>query len=100
MYSCVNESTQKWTIATDGTIRNSGMCMAVANGSTSDGAAVQIRTCNNTAAQQWVYSSGYDLVNPKANKCLDMTGKSSDDFTPLQIWTCSGGANQKWIIPS
>ncbi|MEV6341907.1 RICIN domain-containing protein [Actinoplanes sp. NPDC051851] len=100
VYSCVSGSTQKWTIATDGTIRNSGMCMAVANGSTSDGAAVQIRTCNNTAAQQWVYNSSYDLLNAKANKCLDMTGNSSDNYTSVQIWTCTGGANQKWIIPS
>jgi hypothetical protein len=35
VYSCVGDATQKWIIATDGTIRNSGMCLDVANGSTS-----------------------------------------------------------------
>jgi glucosylceramidase len=61
---------------------------------------VQIYTCNGTPAQQWVYSAGHDLVNPRANKCLDIEGNSSADFSRLQIWTCSGGANQKWTIPA
>ena len=51
-----------------------------------------------SAAQQWTYTSGRDLVNPQANKCLDVTGNNSANATPLQIWTCTGAANQKWTV--
>jgi len=100
LYSCVGSSTQQWTMAGDGTIRNSGKCMDVSGGGTADGTKVQIYDCNNTGAQQWVYTGGHDLVNPQSNKCLDLTGNSSADFTPVELWTCTGGANQKWNVPA
>ncbi|SBT41712.1 RICIN domain-containing protein [Micromonospora auratinigra] len=55
---------------------------------------------NGTAAQQWVWTAGRDLVNPQANKCLDITGNTSADGTKTQLWSCTGGANQKWTLPS
>jgi glucosylceramidase len=67
-------------------------------GSVADGARVQLYSCNGSAAQQWTYTSGRDLVNPQANKCLDVTGNNSANATPLQLWTCTGAANQKWTV--
>jgi hypothetical protein len=71
----------------------------VPNGSTADGAKLQLWDCNGSAAQKWVYSGANDIVNPQANKCVDATGQSSADLTRLQLWTCSGNANQKWTAP-
>jgi glucosylceramidase len=99
LYTCNGSSAQRWTRATDGTLRALGKCLDVNAGSTADGARVQIYTCNGSAAQQWTYTAGRDLVNPQANKCLDVTGNNSADGTPLQIWTCTGAANQKWTVP-
>jgi hypothetical protein len=100
LYSCVGSSTQQWTMAADGTIRNSGKCMDVSGSGTADGTKVQIYDCNGTGAQQWTYTSGRDLVNPQSGKCLDLTGNSSADFTPVQLWTCGNTANQKWVVPA
>jgi Zn-dependent metalloprotease len=100
LYSCIGSSTQQWTMATDGTIRNGGKCLDVASSGTTDGTKVQLFDCNGTSAQQWIDTTGRDLVNPHANKCLDLTGNSSADFTKVQIWTCAGTANQKWAVPA
>jgi hypothetical protein len=100
LYSCVGSSTQQWTMAADGTIRNSGKCMDVSGSGTADGTKVQIYDCNGTGAQQWTYTSGRDLVNPQCGKCLDLTGNSSADFTSVQLWTCGNTANQKWVVPA
>ncbi|AXI76678.1 ricin-type beta-trefoil lectin domain protein [Peterkaempfera bronchialis] len=100
LYDCNGTTAQQWTMAADGTVRALGKCLDVASGSTADGAKVQLYDCNGTTAQQWSYTSGRDLVNPKANKCLDVTGNTSANSTPLQIWTCTGAANQKWTVPT
>jgi ricin-type beta-trefoil lectin protein/rare lipoprotein A (RlpA)-like double-psi beta-barrel protein len=100
LYSCVGSSTQQWTMAGDGSIRNSGKCLDVSGGATTDGAKVQIYDCNSTGAQQWRYNGARDLINPQSGKCLDLTGNSSADFTPTGLWTCTGGANQKWNVPA
>lgn len=100
LYTCNGTDAQKWTIASDGTVRALGKCLDVSGGNTANGTKIQLYDCNGTAAQKWVYSSGRDIVNPQANKCLDVTDVNSADSTPLQIWECNGGANQKWNIPS
>ena len=98
VYSCVGDATQTWSMYDDGTVRTGGKCMEVAGGATADGTRVQLYSCNGTAAQRWTYSSGYDLVNPRADKCLDLKDRSSADYTVAQIWTCNGASNQKWTL--
>ncbi|GAA1822418.1 family 16 glycosylhydrolase [Planosporangium flavigriseum] len=100
LWDCNGSAAQRWTMATDGTIRALGKCMDVTAGSTANGAQVQLYDCNGTGAQRWTYTAGRDLVNPQANKCLDATGVSSANGTRLQIWDCTGGANQKWTVPA
>jgi cytochrome c len=51
-----------------------GKCVDV---NCSDGARVQLSTCNGSGAQNW-------SVLP--------------DGTQLIIWSCAGGANQKWTL--
>jgi hypothetical protein len=70
--------------------------MDVAAGSTANGAAVQLYTCNGTGAQQFVLSAAGDLVNVRANKCVDIKDWNAADGAKLQIWDCAGSANQKW----
>ncbi|MFI1155050.1 ricin-type beta-trefoil lectin domain protein [Streptomyces sp. NPDC020817] len=67
-------------------------------GSTADGAAVQLYTCNGTNAQKWTYTAARDLINTGAGTCLDATGNSSADGTRMQTWFCTGAANQKWTV--
>ncbi len=99
MYDCNGTSAQRWTMASDGSVRALGKCLDVSAGSTVDGALVQLWDCNGSGAQRWQYTAGQDLVNPQANKCLDVQNHSTANGARTQIWTCTGASNQKWAVP-
>ncbi|MFE2754049.1 ricin-type beta-trefoil lectin domain protein [Actinosynnema sp. NPDC059335] len=75
-----------------------GKCIDVAGASSADGAAVQLYTCNGTAAQQW--SRPGDGTVRALGKCLDIKDRGTADGTQLQLWSCAGGANQQWTYTS
>jgi glucosylceramidase len=75
-----------------------GKCMDVAGGSSADGSAVQLYTCNGTAAQQWTRPG--DGTLRALGKCLDVTGHGTADGSTLQLWSCSGAANQQFTSTS
>jgi len=64
---------------------NGAKCLTAS--SNTDGAAVTIQPCINSAAQQWLFKGG--AVQTFGDKCLDVTGGKNVDGTKLQIWTCS-----------
>ncbi|MFE9997186.1 ricin-type beta-trefoil lectin domain protein [Streptomyces avermitilis] len=98
LYDCNGTTAQKWTVASDGTLRALGKCLDVTGNGTADGSTVQLWDCGGSANQKWVVTAAGDIVNPQANKCLDVTGGNSANGTRLQIWSCSGAANQKWKV--
>ncbi|MDG4798010.1 glycosyl hydrolase family 18 protein [Micromonospora sp. WMMD1082] len=100
LYTCNGTAAQRWTVATDGTLRALGKCMDVTSAGTANGTTIQLWDCNGTGAQVWQAQSNGTLRNPASNKCLDATGNSSADGTRLQIWDCFGGANQVWRLPA
>ncbi|AQZ69900.1 glycosyl hydrolase [[Actinomadura] parvosata subsp. kistnae] len=71
-----------------------GKCVDVAGGSSADGTAVQLHTCNGTAAQQWTRPG--DGTLRALGKCLDVRDRATADGSRLQLWSCTGGANQQW----
>ncbi|MCE6993881.1 ricin-type beta-trefoil lectin domain protein [Saccharothrix sp. S26] len=75
-----------------------GKCVDVAGGSNADGAAVQLYSCNGTAAQQW--SRPGDGTLRALGKCLDIKDRGTADGAQLQLWSCAGGANQQWTYTS
>ncbi|MEU4739632.1 ricin-type beta-trefoil lectin domain protein [Actinosynnema sp. NPDC023658] len=75
-----------------------GKCVDVAGASSADGAAVQLYTCNGTAAQQW--SRPGDGTLRALGKCLDIKDNGTADGSQLQLWSCAGGANQQWTYTS
>ncbi|MEU4763057.1 ricin-type beta-trefoil lectin domain protein [Actinosynnema sp. NPDC023794] len=75
-----------------------GKCVDVAGASSADGAAVQLYTCNGTAAQQW--SRPGDGTLRALGKCLDIKDHGTADGAQLQLWSCAGGANQQWTHTS
>ncbi|MEU4761804.1 beta-1,3-glucanase family protein [Actinosynnema sp. NPDC023794] len=96
VWDCTGGTNQRWE-STGGTFRTQNdMCMDVAWGSTSNGAAVQVARCSGNPAQQFVLTAAGDLVNPQANKCVDIADWNPDNDAVLQLWDCAGTANQKW----
>jgi glucosylceramidase len=75
-----------------------GKCADVAGGSSADGTAVQLYTCNGTAAQQWTRAS--DGTLRALGKCLDVTSGSTADGARVQLYTCNGSAAQQWTYTS
>jgi GH43 family beta-xylosidase len=73
------------------TNRNSGKCLEVAGGSSSDGADVRQYTCNGGANQRWrLEDQGDDthrLVNAATGKVLDTADCSSADGADLRQWS-------------
>ena len=71
-----------------------GKCVDVAGASTANGAAVQLYTCNGTAAQTWTV--GTDGTLRALGKCADITGASTVNGAKVQLYDCNGSAAQVW----
>ncbi|MBD0422616.1 RICIN domain-containing protein [Streptomyces sp. TRM S81-3] len=80
---------------TTGTLTGlAGKCLDVAGAGTADGTAVQLHTCNGTAAQRWTLAP--DGTVRALGKCLDVSGGSTADGAAVQLYTCNGTGAQRW----
>jgi hypothetical protein len=88
-----------WTVnaAVTGAIKGDhGKCLDDFGGSTTNGNAVDIWTCNGTASQKWTFSAGALSV---LGKCLDDVSQGGSG-AKLVIWTCNGHKAQIWTHKS
>jgi hypothetical protein len=98
MWECNRSPAQNWTIATDGTIRITGKCLAIRHGEKTNMAPIELWTCTGGASQQWRPVSSA-LVNPISGKCLEDPSFNTTNGTQLVIYTCSGLRDQQWTLP-
>lgn len=74
----------------------------VANGSTSDGANVQIFSSNDTGAQKWnVTKNGdgtYTIVNCESGKALDVKNGYAANGSNVQQYSSNNSAAQHWRV--
>jgi hypothetical protein len=77
----------------------SGRCLDVPNGSTTNGTQTQLWDCSGGTSQHWTYTDSKALT-VSDNKCLDASGQGTSNGTAVIIWDCHGGANQQWNINS
>lgn len=82
-------------LATGPIVGIGGKCVDVRGGSSASGTAVQIYTCNRTAAQQWTVSTGHTLR--ALGKCLDVRAAGTANGTKVQLWGCNGTGAQTWV---
>ena len=75
-----------------GPIAESGGCLDVQGGVTTDGTPVIATTCNASAAQVWTVTADARLVGP-AGKCLTLGSSGA-----AQLSTCSASPAQKWTL--
>ncbi|OLF14997.1 ricin-type beta-trefoil lectin domain protein [Actinophytocola xanthii] len=74
----------------------SGRCVDVPNGTTTNGTQVQLWDCGG-ANQSWTRTAGRQL-SFKGTACLDAANHGTTSGTQVIIWTCSGQANQQWNV--
>ncbi|MFK0239207.1 RICIN domain-containing protein [Streptomyces vinaceus] len=73
--------------------RGGSAAVAGASGSTSDGTAVQQRTCGTASDQKWKIAAvggGFTLTAQHSGKCLDVSGSSIDDGARIIKSSCGG----------
>jgi hypothetical protein len=75
----------------------SGRCIDVPGGTTTNGTQVQLWDCSGGANQRWTYTAGKQLTG-NGNKCLDASGAGTTNGTMVIIWDCHGGLNQQWNV--
>jgi len=77
----------------------SGRCMSVVDGSTADGAALELRDCSGAASQQLRLEAAdgyYVLRVVGSDRCLAVSGASTSAGAGIVQATCSGAASQQW----
>ena len=79
------------------TNNNTGRCLDVSGGSTTDGVILQSYDCNaGNNNQAWVYRNDGSLYNSATAKCMDIWGAGST--TTIDGWHCNGNPEQVWTI--
>jgi chitinase len=70
-----------------------GKCVDVAAANPANGTAVQLYTCNGTAAQNWTHTGNTFRA---LGKCLDVAAAGTANGTVVQIYDCNGTNAQNW----
>jgi chitinase len=70
-----------------------GKCVDVAGAASANGTAVQLFTCNGTAAQSWTHTGNTFRA---LGKCLDVAAAGTANGSKVQIFDCNGTAAQAW----
>lgn len=71
-----------------------GKCVDDRGSGTSNGAAIQIYTCNGTSAQSWTVVPDHTLQ--VLTDCMDVVGGGTSAGTLVQLHTCNGTGAQQW----
>ncbi|MFI5907618.1 RICIN domain-containing protein [Dactylosporangium sp. NPDC051541] len=77
----------------------SGRCLDVPGGTTTNGTQTQLYDCTGASSQRWTYTTGKQL-QVYGSKCLDASGRGTTNGTAAIIWDCNGQTNQQWNINS
>jgi len=89
---CKGTDTQRWTMATDGTLRVADLCALGAGDDT-----VQVASCDGGATAQW-HVSGSALV-AAGGACLTDPAGGAAPGTTVTVTDCTGAENQQWSLP-
>jgi hypothetical protein len=90
--SCSGGTSQRFTLATDGTLQVASRCAV-----SSDDGSVRSDSCGSAGdSGQWRAGPNGSLVNPSSGLCLTDPGRSG---ATTAVATCTGGDSQRWSLP-
>ena len=72
-----------------------GECVGDALAGTANGTAIQLFTCNGSAAQNWTWNSADGSLRA-LGKCMDASGGGTANGTLIQLFDCNGSGAQQW----
>ena len=88
------------------TVKHSGKCLDVRDGSSSNGAAVEQERCSSSGAASFEFvpvagkANTYLLKNTRTGKCLDIFRAGTQNGADLIQYRCGEGANQQFELVS
>jgi hypothetical protein len=77
----------------------SGRCLDITGGVSTNGTPAEIWDCNGGAWQRFAPNAAGEL-RVLGNKCLQARGQGTTAGTAAEIGDCNGGAYQKWMLSS
>jgi hypothetical protein len=99
--TCTSGSTERWTVASDGTIRANGHCLAIAGSGSSMGNQLQLTSCGNANPRQlWLQGTDGELVNPASGLCLTDPGASRSNGIAAVMGACHVKSAEQWTLPA
>jgi GH25 family lysozyme M1 (1,4-beta-N-acetylmuramidase) len=100
LVNCANVAAQHWTAETNGTIVQSGKCLA--EGGTTAGSGVSLGSCSGAAATKWnIVSAGriaVELSSPASGLCVSVPTSSTASGTPLEMEACGNNSYSTWDV--
>ncbi|MEY9931129.1 alpha-glucosidase (family GH31 glycosyl hydrolase) [Catenulispora sp. GP43] len=79
-------------------VGDAGLCLDTRGGTSTDGTAMQLYTCNHSTAQQFTHTAGSTLQ--VLGKCVDASNAGTANGTPIQLYTCNTTGSQNWVTQS
>ncbi|BCJ48575.1 hypothetical protein Asp14428_00500 [Actinoplanes sp. NBRC 14428] len=94
VFGCNRTYAQVWTLATDGTLRVAGVCVAPA-----DDGSVRVTGCDGRRTAQWRPGPEQSLVHLASGGCLTDPAKGTVSGSAVRVGDCTGADNQRWRLP-
>jgi Ricin-type beta-trefoil lectin domain/Putative Ig domain len=98
--NCVAGATQRWTVASDNTIRVNGRCLSVVGNGSSAGRQLDLWSCVGSPRQHWTQGTAGDLVNPASGLCVTDPGSSKRNGTMPVMGACFLRSYEQWTLPA
>jgi hypothetical protein len=99
--TCASGAAQRWTVASDGTIRVNGRCLDIAGRGSSAGRPLDLWSCGNASPRQaWTQGSDGELVNPPSGLCVTDPRSSRKNGTVPVMGTCHVRSYEQWTLPA
>jgi Ricin-type beta-trefoil lectin domain/Putative Ig domain len=90
---CNGGTTQHWLVASDGTVRVHGRCLAAF------GTRIALWPCTGSAAETWVKGTDGELIIASSGECLADPGSSTRNGTLPTLARCTTARNERWAAP-
>jgi hypothetical protein len=99
--NCASGATERWTVASDGTIRVNGRCLDIAGTGSASGKQLQLWSCGNANPRQlWAQGTRGELINPASGICVTDPGSSRKNGTVPTMGACHVKSYEQWTLPA
>ena len=98
--NCVSGANERWTVASDNTIRANGHCLNIAGSGGTNGRQLQLWNCNGSTRQVWLQESAGQLVNPASGQCVTDPGSRRNNGVTPTMGACHVRSSEQWTLPA